>query len=82
MLGVWKQQSEERGPKQQAGDQLAHDRRLAQPHHGFAQHPADKHENDNLANEDCFGWTLSAFGGESGSRRDRGESQEPKPIAM
>ena len=39
----------------EAGDQLAHHRRLADPQHGLAEQTADNHQDDELGDEDDFG---------------------------
>ena len=58
MLRIGQQRAKKRRAEQQAGDQLAHNGRLAQPHHGFAEQSADQHEHDDLGDEDRVGGPL------------------------
>jgi hypothetical protein len=74
MLHVGEQQAEEGRAEQEAGDQLAHHRRLAQPRHGLAQQATYKHEDDELGDKNRVRRTLSAtLGGPGGADRKRGQ---------
>jgi hypothetical protein len=42
------------GTQHHAGNELAHDRRLANPLHGLAQQPADDEQKTDLRKEDCL----------------------------
>ena len=72
VLKIGQQQPEQRGPEQQAGDQLPHHRRLPEPQHGFAEQPADDHQRQNLRDEDDFGGAFRRFA--------RGECRAPPPA--
>ena len=58
VLDVREQRAEQRRPEHEAGDQLAHHGRLADPQHGLAEQPADDHQDDELDDEDPLGRPL------------------------
>ena len=59
MLQVGPQRPEQRGPEQDAAEQHAHDRGLADPVHGLAQEAPDQHQRDQLSKEDDLGRPLA-----------------------
>ena len=87
VLGVRPQGTQHRGAEQDATQQHAHDRRLADAVHGLAEHAPDHHQHDELGEKDDLGRPLRALGCESSAqaqntecsaqagRPDRGETQ-------
>ena len=61
-------QTEQRGPEQQAGDQLAHHRRLADAQHGFAEQAADDHQRQDVGDEQRLGGPFMRLLGAKGRR--------------
>ena len=53
--------AEQRRPEHQAGDQLAHHRRLLEPQHDFAEQAADQHQHHDLRDEQEFGRAFVGF---------------------
>src|SRR6516164_3070391 len=51
LLRLWPNGSEYRWTQQDAGKQLAHNRRLTNPLHGFAKQAADQKQHDDLRDE-------------------------------
>ena len=65
VLQVGQQRAQHRRAEQHAGEQLPHDRGLADALHGLAEQPADQHQRDELATKMTFGGAaVRAFGGE------------------
>ena len=74
VLQVRPQRAQHRGPEQDAGEQLAHDRRLPDALHGLAQQAPDEHQRDQLHEENDFRRAaLAALGGE---RHRRAQHQQ------
>ena len=89
MLQVRPQRAQHRGAEQDAAQQHAHDRRLANAVHGLAEQPPDHHQHDELGEKDDLGRPLRALGGKRiGHGEDaecsakRIEPQTPKQHAI
>ena len=52
VLGLRPERAEHRRPEQEAGDQLPHDGRLAEPLHPFAHETTDREQENDLPEED------------------------------
>ena len=61
VLEIRPEPTEHRGPEQDAGEQLAHDRGLADALHRLAQQAADKHQDNELSEENDLGGTFRAL---------------------
>jgi len=72
-LQLRRQRAKHARPQQDAGDQLAHDRRLADPLHRLAEQPAADQQQDDLGQEDDFRWSVLRLG--RGRGRERHHSQ-------
>ena len=80
VLRVGPEPAEHRRPEQNAGDQLAHHRRLAEPLHRLAQQAADQQQEHELGDEDRFRTDRScALGGERRRRQDENNRGKQKP---
>ena len=58
VLEIREEGAQHRGAEHQAGDQLAHHRRLAEAQHGLAEQAADQHQHDELGDEHELGGAL------------------------
>ena len=66
VLEIGQQRAQHRRPEQNAAEQHAHDRGLADTVHGLAEEPPDQHQRDELREEDDLGGAaLGAFSGQS-----------------
>jgi hypothetical protein len=80
VLQVWPNRAQHGGAEHHAGDELAHDRRLAKPLHGLSKQSSDDQEKSDLREEDRLrGTRWRAFRRESVRCREQREDRDTDP---
>ena len=78
MLQLGPERTENRGTEQDAGDQLAHDRRLADPLHQLAHQPAADEQDNDLGKENDLGGAVHVRRRSPASIRRKQDYDHPK----
>ena len=70
MLPIGSQCAQQRWTEHQTRDQLPHNSGLFDSDHGLAKQPSDEHQQHELPDENEFGLTVSALGGQGRPRHE------------